>query len=251
MSWFDDNQIEHSGADMSGMTGTPPGAIAAADDASIIGGLASKYGIGAGETDLANLHGKNPEDRAAFIAALDAQYARRAAPSGGGGGSAPAQSASGGFSSGAPQSIQPFSFDPSSVGKSDAFKFRFDKALEAIKRVGVAKGSYFNPQTWKAAEDEASGLASQEFGNEFDRQFQTHDWNETNRYNSQRSNRLDDFGMFDTNRRFDRSVYQDDRNFGRGVFENDRNFDYGKTRDTMGDYWKFIDYGYPRSSGLQ
>ena len=42
-------------------------------------------GIGVGETDLANLQGKNPEDRAQFQSDLTTQYGLRNAPKGGGG----------------------------------------------------------------------------------------------------------------------------------------------------------------------
>lgn len=44
--------------------------------------LAGQYGIGAGETDVANLAGKNAEDRAQFQNDLTAQYQRRAASNG-------------------------------------------------------------------------------------------------------------------------------------------------------------------------
>jgi hypothetical protein len=241
VGWFDDNGIEHSGADMGpgGIIGAPPGPIALND----AGGGPDYQGplpTGYSRDDVNDFLRRNAGhegqgyDYGRVMSALNDRGGRPSAP-------APS---SGGFSSGAPASISPFTFDPSSVGKSDAFKFRFDKALEALQRTGASRGSYFSPQTWKAIEAEASGQASQEYGAEFGRQFDTHRWNEENRYNSQRSNRLDDFGIYDTNRRFDRGVYEDDRNFGRGVYQDDRNFDYGKNRDTMGDYWRFIDYGY-------
>lgn len=153
----------------------------------------------------------------------------------------PTAPSGGGFSfggAGAPQSIQPystpFSFDQSKVGDSQAFKFRFDKAMEAIQRSGAARGTLLNPQTWKAMQDEASGLASQETQAEYGRQlgtygqnFDVHAWNEGNRFNSQRANRGDDFSFMDTNRRFDR-----------GIYEGDRAFSYGQNRDDMADYWR-------------
>jgi hypothetical protein len=148
--------------------------------------------------------------------------------------------------SGAPQSIQPFggfSFDGSKVGESGGFKFRFDKAMQAIQRSGAARGTLLSPQTLKALQEEASGLASQEYGAEFDRQgqtydrnFGTHTWNEGNRYNSERTNRLDDWSFADSDRRFNRSNFESDRSFG-----------YGQERDRADDTWRFIDYGYNAS----
>jgi hypothetical protein len=162
------------------------------------------------------------------------------------------------FGSGAPSSIAPFTekfqFDPTKLGQTDAFKFRFDKALGAIKKIGASRGTLLNPQTWKAMEEEASGLASQEVDAEYGRQhgefldrFGIHTTNEGSRYDSQRSNRLDDFGMFDTNRNFDRRALEGDRVYGRGVMESDRAFDYGRERDRTNDLFRFTDYGYNSS----
>jgi hypothetical protein len=155
------------------------------------------------------------------------------------------------FASGAPQSIQPYSqpfaFDASKLGQTDGFKFRFDKAMQAIERSGAAKGTLFNPQTWKSLQSEASGLASQETDAEFGRQASTYDrnlgvhqWNESSRFDSQRANRGDDFSFMDANRRFGLSADQ----FARGNFESDRGFDYTRERDRIGDEWRFIDMGY-------
>jgi hypothetical protein len=183
-------------------------------------------------------------------AQLDANLAQRAASNGSGGGAPQTFSFASGGGSSAPQSIQPyqsFAFDASKVGTSDAFKFRFDNAMRAIERSGAAKGTLLSPQTTHALQDRASGLASEEFDAEYGRQantygmnFGTHSWNEGNRYNSQRSNRLDDFSMADTDRRFGLDVSQ----FNRGNFESDRAFDYGRERDTVDDTWRFVDYGY-------
>lgn len=46
--------------------------------------LEQRYGIKAGETDLANLNAKNPEDVDAFKSALDTQFQQRASSNGGG-----------------------------------------------------------------------------------------------------------------------------------------------------------------------
>lgn len=279
---------------------TPPGGLApvpvqpSPEDAALLQQMAAQYNINPGETDAANLALKNPEDRDQFLRDLNAQFQLRAASNGGPREeeqgysfapqqvAAPAQSAPQNIPIGpAPQSIQPyqpFSFDPSQVGQSDAFKFRFDKAMQAIQRSGAAKGTLLTNQTLAALQREASGLASQEYDAEYGRQANTYDlnrgthqFNEQGRYDSQRANRLDDYSFMDTDRTFNRGVYEDDRNFGRGVLESDRafnrgvlesdrgfnrgvlesdrNFDYVKDRDKMDDYWRFIDYGYGSQRG--
>jgi hypothetical protein len=208
--------------------------------------IARAGGIQANDLENIAKYGKEP-----FIALLN----QRAASTGGGSQAAPGQPSTFSFAGGsAPQSIQPyqpFSFDASKVGSSDAFKFRLDKAMQAIERSGAAKGTLLTPQTLKALQGEASGLASEEVGNEYgrqagvyDRNFGTHQFNETNRYNSQRTNRTDDWGFMNADRQFNRGVLESDRGFNRGTLESDRGFDYTKQRDLADDTWRFIDYGY-------
>lgn len=201
---------------------------------------------GYSKEDVEDFLRRNPGDEHRVMSALVKS------PQGGGEASAP--SSSGASYEGAPRAIQPytpFSFDASSVGTSKPFTFRYDKAIEAVKRLGASRGTYFNPQTWKAVEAEASGLAADEVNNEYsrqadtyDRNFGTHAWNEEGRYNSERTNRVDDWGFMDGDRRFNRGVYEDDRNFNRGVLESDRGFGYQQGRDKVNDTWRFIDYGY-------
>lgn len=134
----------------------------------------------------------------------------------------------------------PFQFDASKLGETEGFKFRFDKAMEAINRGAAANGTLLTGPTQKALQAEASGLASQELDAEFGRQFATHgrafdvhQFNEPMRFNSMRLNRLDD-----------RAMFENDRNFSRGTFESDRAFGYGQERDRMNDFFRFTDYGF-------
>lgn len=53
-------------------------------NAQFLAELEQRYGIKAGETDLANLNAKNPEDVAGFKSALDTQFQQRASSNGGG-----------------------------------------------------------------------------------------------------------------------------------------------------------------------
>jgi hypothetical protein len=187
--------------------------------------------------DVENFLARNPGDEHRVSEAL--------VPSSQGGQSAPMPT------SGAPKSIQPFGqtfgFDASKLGQTEDFKFRYDKAMQAIERSGAAKGTLLNPQTWKAMQAEASGLAAQYTNDEFarqagtyDRNFDTHAWNESSRFNSQRTNRVDDWGFANA-----------DRQFNRGVFESDRGFGYGQQRDNINDQWRFIDYGYGAQGNRQ
>lgn len=219
-------------------------------------------GMAAGETDAANLAAKNPEDRAQFIADLTAQRNLRAASNGGNGGSASPSSGggtSGGPSvpqgSGAPQSIQPFTREfnaPTidSVRNSGTFQFRLGEAINAIKKAGLAKGTFFTNQTAKALEEQASGIGSDEYDKQYDRSMgefltgrDTHFLNEEGRYGSQRTNRVDDwgqatdiFGMGRTNRMDDNTIRLSDQS----ILDSNRGFDRLMQNDQWGrgaDLW--------------
>jgi hypothetical protein len=173
--------------------------------------------------------GQTPEQ---IRANMEAEARARFAPSSGGGGSFSfASQAAAAPSVNGPQ----FAFDESRLGSGKTFQFKFDKAMEAIKRLGAGRGTYFNPQTTDAAQAEAVGLASQDVEGEYARQAGTFDRNfgvQRWQTDTTRQNRLDDFGIMDTNRRYER-----------GVLESDRGFGYQQDRDRMADTWRFIDYG--------
>ena len=166
-----------------------------------------------------------------------ARYDQRATntPGGGGsgggvpGGGAPGMGGAGGGVGGAPQSIQPFGQQFTAptldeVRNSPGFQFRLGEAMQAIERSGLAKGTYFTNRTARAMQGQASDLASAEYDKLFNQKMgglttnrDTHFLNEGGRYDSERANRLDDFGMFDTNRKFDFGVMDSNRNFGRAT----------------------------------
>lgn len=66
--------------DTSSNSGGGSGRMSLDDAQSWVSGEAAKYGISAGETDAANLAGKNPADIAQFQSDLVEQFKRRAAP---------------------------------------------------------------------------------------------------------------------------------------------------------------------------
>ena len=196
------------------------------------GGYAGPVPTGYTQADVEDFLRRNPGDEHRVMEALTPppQQSQTFTFANPGGSNAPAP----------PSPFGSFGFDASQAGKSAGFQFKFDKAIEAIGRLGAAKGTYFNPQTWKAAEAEATGLANQDLNDEFsrqagvyDRNFGTHQWNEGSRYDAQRANRNDDYSMMSA-----------DRAFNRGTYESDRNYDYTKSRDNMSDMWRFVDYGY-------
>lgn len=74
-----------------------------------------------------------------------------------------------------------FSFDPSSVGESDAFKFRFDLGQQATDRAIAANRGLTSGNRLLALQDFGQRSASQEFENEFNRQFRTNQANNQTR----------------------------------------------------------------------
>lgn len=128
------------------------------------------------------------------------------------GGPAPA---GGGFSSGAPQSIQPFTerFTAPTLEQAQAepgYQFSLNEGLNVLKRGNAAVGTLRLPGTDKALVGYAQDRATQNYSDvynrakgEYDTRFGVHQWNEGSRYNSERQNRMDDYGIYDSNRAFD------------------------------------------------
>jgi hypothetical protein len=159
----------------------------------------------------------------------------------GGGGALRIGAAGGSGYGGAPNAMQPFNRQftaptMAEVQGSEPFKFRLGEAVNVIKRAGLASGNFLTNNTAKALQEQASGIASEEYGKEYGRRWNEytgaadiHFQNEGNRYSSERTNRTDDFGIFDTNRKFDF-----------GVLDSNRNFDRTLTNDNWGrgvDLW--------------
>lgn len=120
------------------------------------------------------------------------------------------------------------------------FQFRLGEGLKALQRSAAAKGTLLTGGTMKGLMDFGQDLASEEYGNVYNRKQGEYEGrrtnfltNEANRYNSERgnlndqwgiesgyfdmgrANRMDDFNIHDRNRGFDYNVFNDGRNFGR------------------------------------
>lgn len=125
---------------------------------------------------------------------------------------------------------------------SPGFQFRLGEGLKALERSAAAKGTLLTGGTMKGLTDYSQNKASEEYGNVYNRAYNEYDTkrqnflqNEANRYNSQRSNlndqwginsdyfnmgrvnRLDDFNIFDTSRKYNFGVMDSNRNFGRNL----------------------------------
>jgi len=66
--------------------------------------------------------------------------------------------------------LSDFAFDPSSVMQSPAAKLRLAEAQKAIENSAAARGNVFSGGTLSALQDRSQQIASDEFGNEFNRQ---------------------------------------------------------------------------------
>lgn len=227
-----------------------------------LSGLEEKYGIKAGETDLTNLSGKNPEgykegptDFRDFENALDQQFDLRAhnQPGGGGyegpvdhngnpitGGSGGGSGGRGGYNSfwngqtygptfneGAPNWIQPFTDvfskpTTTDLENSPGYQGRMNAANRGIQNSAAARGTLLTPGTLRAMTSYDQDLASNEYNN---------------LWNQDRSQYLDKFNIFNTNetnrfnsqsqnRAQDYGIFAGQQAFNYGAFNTDRNFNY-------------------------
>ena len=85
---------------------------------------------------------------------------------------------------------------------SPGFQFDLKNGLAAIEHSAAAKGTLLTGGTMKALNDYAQNRASQEYQNVYNRAYNEYDTarqnfltNEANRYNSQRNNLLDQWGI--------------------------------------------------------
>lgn len=85
---------------------------------------------------------------------------------------------------------------------SPGFQFRLGEGLKAIERSAAAKGTLLTGGTQKGLQGYGQDMASQEYGNVYNRAYNEYDTrrtnflqNEANRYNSQRGNLQDQWGI--------------------------------------------------------
>lgn len=228
------------------------------DAAGFVNDLASKYGIGAGETDIANLAGKNPEDVAAFQAALERQYAQRASSNGGGARGAAAPSSAGGGFGGAPAAFdevyrtpelpewlktpyiaptwQGGDFTPPTMAQIQAdpgYQVGLDAGTQALQRGAASRGSILNPGTQKALARFGTDYGTTKAGEVIGRAFETY----KDRYGQFR----DAASLSLSGRQQQENEFQDTVNNGLSAY-NTRYRGYqdliGNTRNAELDWWQ-------------
>jgi len=108
---------------------------------------------------------------------------------------------------GAPTSLQPWteSFTAPTAEQASqepGFQFQLGEGLKALQRSAAAKGTLLTGGTVKGLESFANDLANRNYQDVYNRAYNEYEGrrstfltNEANRYNSQRSNRLDDWGI--------------------------------------------------------
>jgi len=91
------------------------------------------------------------------------------------------------------------------------YQFRLAQGQKAIERSAAAQGQLGSGRTLKGLLEFGQGMASQEYGNAFQRHQQQRGFNR---------------GEFESDRASRRGQYESDRGFGRGKYQDDRSFGY-------------------------
>lgn len=103
-----------------------------------------------------------------------------------------------------PAAFQDMKFD---FEADPGYQFRLSEGNKAVQASAAARGGLFSGATGTALQDYSQGLASQEYGNAY------------NRFADQRD--------------YNRQNYENDRTFGRANFLDDRSFSYGQFGDNF------------------
>jgi hypothetical protein len=113
-------------------------------------------------------------------------------------------------------------FDPNSILLDKGSQFRMDQGIQGLDRSASSRGGVLGGGQKKAVLSFSQGLASEEYGNAFNRAYGA--------YSNQRQfdyNRfLGDQNQFNTNRGFGYNKFSNDRNFNYGNFVGNRDFGY-------------------------
>jgi hypothetical protein len=73
--------------------------------------------------------------------------------------------------------FEDFDFDESKMAESPAYKFIMDQEMQATDRLAAKNRGLTSGNRLIATQDRAAGVASQEYGNEWDRQFKGNEYN--------------------------------------------------------------------------
>ncbi len=249
--WQDDEQALQGGGDNWFDQNPPPAQRAAPQaqapqqsDADIVRGLNQNAGV-LGSTnnmasDTAALSGKNPEDRAKFIADLTAQINGSASNKAGGANSYQGQ-ASGSSVGGAPNFIQPFQGSYTNPTAEEAratpgYQFQLEEGIRALDRGAASKGKLLGGGQMASLQRYGQGLADSTYGETDARNFRnyadtkdTFFQNEANRFNSQRTNRMDDYSILSGDRNY--GLAAQGQQFNQGLAQRGQDFDIYNTTD--------------------
>jgi hypothetical protein len=73
--------------------------------------------------------------------------------------------------------FEDFDFDESKMAESPAYKFIMDQEMQATDRIQAKNRALTSGNRLTATQDRAAGVASQEYGNEWERQFKGNEYN--------------------------------------------------------------------------
>jgi hypothetical protein len=114
-----------------------------------------------------------------------------------------------------PAAFQDMKFD---FEADPGYQFRMAEGNKAIEASAAARGGLFSGKTGTDLQNFSQGLASQEYGNAYNRFADQRDFNRN---------------TYETDRAFGRGNFENDRTFGRANFLDDRAFGYGQFGDNF------------------
>lgn len=79
---------------------------------------------------------------------------------------------------------QKFSFDPAQIANNPDYQFQLNEGLDAVKRAAAATGTLGSSGTLKGLTNYAGGLASNQIGQEYQRQLSTFNTNRNNTFSN-------------------------------------------------------------------
>lgn len=163
----------------------------------------------------------------------------------------------GGFTTGAPNYMQPFTdqfSDPTmtDLQNSPGYLGRLDAGKRLIQNSAAAKGTLLTGGTLKGLETFGQDLASNEYDKlwqeamaKYNTKFNVWNTNEQNRFGSQQTNRLTDFNIFDSGRNFDRTLSNDQWGRGMDTFSANR----ATNNDFLDNQYRLSALGAPKQLG--
>jgi hypothetical protein len=236
-SWFDENNDEYSTQPVREEAPVAAEAVNPHIEAAKAAGLS--------QDTINDFLARNPGDAHRLLSAYDNEH----------GPDDPAPASSGmtlASMSGGPRAISPYTRQfvaptMEQVQSSPGFQFRLGEGMKALERSAAAKGTLLTGATGKSLAQFGQDYASNEYDKaygravgEFQQDFGVHQWNEGNRFSSERTNRMDSHGIDQdlwgrgqADKRW--AFEQDQALWGRKNLEEDQRYNR---------YFKLADFGY-------